>query len=80
VDDIQYIDEKLLETLEKSGDIVQNKLKNVSTSILESAIIILNGEIEKKKIGTLNTSKKKLITQYTFIKNVISKEVFERKW
>jgi hypothetical protein len=76
--DFKYIDEKLLVSLEKSESLIQSKLKNISISVLERAVIILDGEIEKRKIWVLTDSKKKIITQYTFIKNVIKKELRER--
>jgi hypothetical protein len=76
----EYIDEKLLASLEKAQWVVQSKLKSLSTYVLERAVTILDWEIAKQKIWTITSAKKKSVTQYTFIKNVINSELFQRKW
>jgi hypothetical protein len=69
----------LLQTLQNSASLVQSKLKNINSSVLQNAVIVLDDFIEKAKLRNESLSyKTKRITQYTFLRDIIKKELRDR--
>ena len=74
-----YIDTELLKVLMNNEDVVLKKLENVSDAVLEKALENIGKMIEWVKLSKIAAWGQKLkITQYTFIKNMIEKELSNR--
>ncbi|MDR0772013.1 MAG: hypothetical protein LBF15_03025 [Candidatus Peribacteria bacterium] len=57
---------------------IQSGFKNVATSVLSNAVVVLSDEIEKKKLLLLTNANKKSMTMYVFLRNIIERELSNR--
>lgn len=74
-----YIDTKLYQALKAKEDVLKVKLADVKEEILVKAVLNINKRIEAVKLSRIAREAQVIrITQYTFLKNLITQEVVER--